>query len=138
MTDYLAIARAVVSPLAAPPTQPEHRENDGDAPAVCGPVGDVSHERNEQRWASTSAEDFAYLTGPRNYPGPCPWCGGRLRHNPRCDELRASWEPEMPIGRHKGKRVSEVPRDELEWFARSAPPRYARAEGGVPAGACGG
>lgn len=67
-------------------------------------------------WQHILDEDRAYLLGPRDWPQPCPWCGGRLRHNPLCVELRASWEPSLPFGKHKGKRLGDVPRDYLAWL----------------------
>ena len=39
---------------------------------------------SEVCWAQISADDYAYLTGPRNYPAPCWWCRGRLIHNSCC------------------------------------------------------
>jgi uncharacterized protein (DUF3820 family) len=104
------------------------------------PTAPVDHERPEPPWptaasprrATTSLEDFLaysdscweqvyphdyhYLTKPRCYPSPCPWCGGRLVHNPHCDELRRSWEPTMPFGKHQGKPLSAVPPDYLDWL----------------------
>ena len=78
---------------------------------------DESDAANEFYWANISDSDHDYLTGPRNYSAPCPWCGGRYRHSRLCDELRASWEPVLPFGMHKGKPLSDVPRDYLEWLA---------------------
>ncbi len=37
-------------------------------------------------------------------------------HNPHCDQLRRSWEMTMPFGKHKGKRISAVPPDYLDWL----------------------
>ena len=77
---------------------------------------DCTDEENDRNWSRLTARDFAYLTAPRCYPAPCPWCGGRTRHNPHCDALQASWERTMPFGRHKGKRLSAVPLEYLEWL----------------------
>jgi hypothetical protein len=65
-------------------------------------------------WSQMQPEDLAYVTGPRHYPEPCPWCGGRYRHNPVCVAL--DWEPRLTFGKHKGKRVSETPVDYLAWL----------------------
>ena len=78
---------------------------------------DESDAANEFYWANISDSDREYLTGPRKFPAPCPWCGGIYRHNSSCDELRASWELILPFGMHKGKPLSEVPHDYLEWLA---------------------
>jgi uncharacterized protein (DUF3820 family) len=72
---------------------------------------------SEFYWSCIYPHDFAYLTAPRDYPGPCVWCGGRLHHNRLCDELRHSWQAEMPFGKHKGRKLADVPRDYLQWFA---------------------
>ncbi len=71
---------------------------------------------SESCWAELLTDDYCFLTGPRRYPSRCPWCGGRLVHNRRCDDLRSDWEPKMPFGKHKGRRVSEVPKDYLRWL----------------------
>ena len=73
-------------------------------------------DASEFYFANISAADLHHLTGPRQHPAPCPWCGGRLRHSPRCDDLRLSWEPSLPFGKHKGKPLSLVPLDYLEWL----------------------
>ena len=65
-------------------------------------------------WQHITDEDREYLTTPRNWPDPCLWCGGRLRHNPMCVVL--TWEPVLAFGRHKGKRLSKVPKDYLLWL----------------------
>ena len=75
-------------------------------------------EETNDYWSCISAEDRAYLLGPREYPSPCLWCGGRLRHNPQC--VTWTWEPEMPFGKHKGKKVSDVPLDYLRWLAKNS------------------
>lgn len=54
-----------------------------------------------------------------NDPLSCCWCGGRLVHNPMCDDLRRSWEPTLPFGKHKNKPLSVVPVDYLQWLANS-------------------
>ncbi len=70
----------------------------------------------EQEWMWTQMrEDAAYYAqAPRNYPEPCPWCGVRLiDHTNACKELRKSWAPEMPWGKHKGQRLDTIPTDYL-------------------------
>ncbi len=51
----------------------------GEQPA---PLIDDSY--NEWCWAQIVPADYEYLTGPRNWPSPCQWCGGRMRHHPLC------------------------------------------------------
>ncbi len=76
-------------------------------------------EYSEWCWSQLPQLDYEYLTGPRCWPSPCAWCGGRIRHSPACEELKDSWEPAMPFGKHKGKPVSEVPADYLDWMLTS-------------------
>jgi hypothetical protein len=76
-------------------------------------------ERNEFYWQNISDEDRAHLLGPRNWPKPCAWCGGRVAHSPACKELRKGWELKMPFGKHKGVALSDVPSHYLQrlvWF----------------------
>jgi len=67
-------------------------------------------------WDWLYPEDYARLASPHVAPAPCPWCGGRYRHNPLCDDLRASWEVVMPFGKHKGTPIRDVPTDYLQWL----------------------
>ena len=60
--------------------------------------------------------DADHAIGARPTVHPCTWCGGRLVHSKACDRLRESWIPQMTFGKHKDKRVDEVPRDYLEWL----------------------
>ena len=87
----------------------------------------------EDYWDRISESDLQYLTAPRHWPaclgiepepdwpdpwwhpGPCFICGGRRVHSRECKELKASWEAKITFGKHKGKRVSEVPLDYLRW-----------------------
>lgn len=71
---------------------------------------------NDWNWSAINDTDLAYLTGPRDYPPPCAWCGGRIVHNPLCDELRASWEVVMPHGKHRGQKLSTLSADYLLWL----------------------
>jgi hypothetical protein len=75
-------------------------------------------EYSELCWAEIYPHDSRYLTAARSWPSPCPWCRGRLHHHPACDELRAESEPKMPFGKHKGRRVSQVPEDYLQWVLK--------------------
>lgn len=75
-----------------------------------------SHDDNEWYWQQIEPRDYRYLTEPRHFPPPCPWCRGRLRHTAECEELQKSWEIRMPFGKHKGRPISEVPPDYLEWL----------------------
>ncbi len=93
----------------------EPKESATDFPAVADPNGCTDAE-NEFCWSQLNDRDLVYLTAPRESPDPCPWCGGRTRHNPACDELRGSWEVVMPFGKWKGKPLSEVPDDYLHWL----------------------
>jgi hypothetical protein len=65
-------------------------------------------------WEAISDEDRDRLLSRRRTPDPCAWCGGRLRHNSRCVAL--DWEPRLPFGKFRGRRVSEVPDRYLQWF----------------------
>jgi hypothetical protein len=78
---------------------------------------DRAADYSEFCWSQLLPGDYRYLTAARVSPLPCPWCGGRLVHNRLCDALRRSWEPTLRFGKHAGKRLSEVPRDYLEWLA---------------------
>ena len=80
-----------------------------------------SHDANEWNWQHIDATDRDYLLGPRNWPDPCPWCGGRLVHSTACDDLRREWQPTLPFGRYKGLRISNVPVDYLQWLTRNKP-----------------
>lgn len=79
-------------------------------------------EANEFYWQQIRETDRRYLLGPRHYPRPCLWCGGRLVHHPRCQELKLSWEPVIPFGRYAGKKVSDVPRNYLKWLVHQLGP----------------
>jgi hypothetical protein len=89
------------------------------APTDLTPADDADDQANEWHWSHVSDDAYRYLTADRSFAAPCPWCGGRLKHNPLCDELRVSWAPTLPWGRHKGKPLSEVPRDYLCWIGRN-------------------
>lgn len=77
---------------------------------------EVSHEANEAQWQAISDADRDYLLGPRDWPGPCPWCGGRLVHRAACDELRREWMPIIPFGKYRGRRADELPADYIDWI----------------------
>jgi len=93
-------------------------------------------------WTELSNEDHKYLSGPRfdvpnppgglteaefaewkawkvaRHPEPCPWCGGRLTHNPLCfARPTPPGEILMPFGKHKGKPLGKLPRDYVFWCA---------------------
>ena len=86
-----------------------------DTLSRCEPPSDAGWE---WYWDNLHDADREYLTTPRDYPTPCPWCGGRLIHTEACRELRASWWPVMPFGRHKGTPLPLVPRRYLQWLVR--------------------
>ena len=99
--------------------QSESYFSDVADPADCEPFPrfpDESDADNEFCWSQLPDWDREYLTSPRDYPAPCPWCSGRLHHSPQCDELRAGWEVSIPFGKWKGKPLSQVPSDYLEWL----------------------
>ena len=73
---------------------------------------------NDDYWSRMAPADYAYATGPRNWPEPCVWCGGRRAHGKLCKELRLSWLPTLPNGKHKGVPLAKVPRDYLRWFLK--------------------
>lgn len=68
-------------------------------------------------WGQLNDRDLAYLTAPRGAE-PCPWCSRRTGHSEACTDLRLEWEVEMPFGKWKGRKLSQVPRDYLEWLQR--------------------
>lgn len=67
-------------------------------------------------WGQLNDRDLAYLTAPRPAIEPCPWCRRRFGHSEACSDLCLDWEVEMPFGKWKGKKLSQVPRDYLEWL----------------------
>ena len=69
-------------------------------------------------WSLIGEEDREYLTSPRNWPELCPWCGGRLRHNPAC--VHWTWQPRLNFGKHKGKLLPDVPAGYLTWLLANA------------------
>ncbi|TWU27543.1 putative quorum-sensing-regulated virulence factor [Bythopirellula polymerisocia] len=75
---------------------------------------------NEFYWSQLSDHDREYLQWHREYPPPCAWCGGRTRHSPLCDELRALWQLSLPFGKFKGMAVSAVPMDYLIWLTENS------------------
>lgn len=81
----------------------------------------VTPEANEVYWTLVDEADREYLLAPRDWPDACAWCGGRMNHSTTCDSLRNSWAPILPFGKHRGRRVDEVPADYLAWvFNRRA------------------
>ncbi len=55
------------------------------------------------------------LSSPREFPVPCPWCGGRSLHNPDCIDLCDDWN-ELPFGKHKGENVRFLETPYLIWL----------------------
>jgi hypothetical protein len=77
-------------------------------------------------WDHITDADREYLLGPRQYPPWCFICGGRWHHSKACQELRDEWAPRMPWGKHKGRKVCELPRDYCRWLVQAgARPRDA-------------
>ena len=77
---------------------------------------DVTDDVNKWHWENITSADRDYLLGPRNWPAPCPWCGGRSVHRPACNELRREWVPIIPLGKHRGRRTDELPADYIDWI----------------------
>lgn len=76
----------------------------------------ISEEATLANWRAINDADRDFLLGPRNWPAPCPWCGGRLVHRVVCDELRREWVPTIPFGKHRGRRADELPNDYIDWI----------------------
>lgn len=66
-------------------------------------------------FSKLSAEDLAYLTGPRRYPDACVWCGGRLIHADLCVTKSDEFQPRLGFGTHGTKPVRDVPPEYLMW-----------------------
>jgi hypothetical protein len=79
-------------------------------------AGDISAEANEFYWRQIEPAERQYLLGARHWPEACPWCGGRQHHSTMCDELHERWAIRLNFGKHKGKRIQDVPRDYLRWL----------------------
>lgn len=79
------------------------------------PVDPDCDEANDWHWQQIDDVDRDYLLGPRNWPAPCAWCGGRLAHRLACAELRRECIPVIPFGKHRGRRVDALPRDYIGW-----------------------
>ena len=77
---------------------------------------EACHDYNEWCWQAISDADRDYLLGPRNWPDPCPWCGGRMVHGAACNELRREWVPILPFGKHRGRRADDLPADYIDWI----------------------
>ena len=80
---------------------------------------DVSQAANEEYWSLVRQRDRNYLLSPRDWPTPCPWCGGRLIHSSTCDDLQIAWTPVIPFGKHRGQRASKVPATYITWILNS-------------------
>ena len=79
---------------------------------------EVTPEANEEFWTLIDEADRDYLLSPRDLPGPCEWCGGRLIYSPACGALRDTWVPIIPFGKHRGRRANEVPADYIAWILK--------------------
>ena len=64
-----------------------------------------------------TTDDLEYLSGPRSFPVPCPWCGGRYAHGRLCVALCDEWAVKMSGGRHKGKPVRDLDTEYMRWAA---------------------
>lgn len=103
-----------------PPPTPTPKVEPAPQIVALPPESDTLSAYSEHCWEGISSEARDHLLGPRERPAPCPWCGGRTRHGALCVELRASWEPTLPFGKHRGKRLSDVPTDYLRWLLRNS------------------
>ena len=79
------------------------------------PFIEASPAAIEFHFANLLEKDRQHLFGPRDWPSPCAWCGGRIHHSEACDELRDSWVPRLGFGKHKGKRIDEADPEYLRW-----------------------
>jgi hypothetical protein len=111
-------------------------EDASDSPEI----GSQSQPEEIDWWQYIDDDARQYLLQRRKPVEPCPWCGGRLRHGPDC--FNQPSQVTMPKGRHKGKRITEVPIDYIKWAAinlEGLPPEVRRAveemAGPLPAGA---
>jgi hypothetical protein len=87
---------------------------------AAGPLrpGDVSAVDNEFYWDQLDEKDRRYLTGPRRWPDPCAWCGGRRCHSAMCDELHEHWAVRLKFGKYKGRKIQDLPSDYLLWLLK--------------------
>jgi hypothetical protein len=79
----------------------------------------TTQEADDEEWdwfQHITEADLAYLTAPREYPEPCPWCGLRLSHTPACKQLHDEWSMPMPFGQYRGIPVRRVPKSYLTWL----------------------
>jgi len=51
-------------------------------------------------------------------------CGGRYRCTELCIAVQLATLPILDFGKHRGKRLGEVPTDYLEWMRASGPEEY--------------
>ncbi|MDC0934647.1 DUF3820 family protein [Pirellulales bacterium] len=90
---------------------------------------DVSADANEANWQAIDDADRDYLLGPRKWPAPCEWCGGRLIHSAVCNDRRRAWAPNIPFGKYRGRRTDELPRGYIDWvLSRKVGPEGFRDE----------
>ena len=76
-------------------------------------VSDLQSPQAVDYWSLVSKQDRLRLTSspPRER---CPWCGGITIHSAMCEEQLADWA-RLKWGKYKGKLVSDVPTDYLEF-----------------------
>jgi len=112
--------------IPAPSVAPEPSPEPPQEPAVEAPepVPAVDETETPDWWYLVSDDDLNYLTGPRDWPAPCPWCGGRLHHSEACRKQTESWLPTMPFGKHRGERIGTLPIDYCRFLvAKNIRPR---------------
>jgi hypothetical protein len=60
--------------------------------------------------------DLAYLSEQPSQE-PCPWCGRRGgQHTRACADLHDDWEIRISFGKHKGKKLKDLPPDYLRFL----------------------
>ena len=77
-------------------------------------------DENEANWLNVRDEDIDYMIEPRRWPASrCPYCDGFLVHGDDCKALRDGWIPKLEFGKHRGRRLDQVPEDYLRWLLKS-------------------
>ena len=75
------------------------------------------YDSSEFYWDQIHPDDLQQLR--EAVPDRCYWCRGIYRHHPMCDRLQIEWSSEMPFGKHRGRKVVDLPTDYLTWLAKN-------------------
>ena len=111
------LAMAIASPTRRGPQWPLAPDKTGTGHEAKAPAKlEDFFAYSDWCFGQIKSGDYEYIMVPRPPVPACPWCGGRTVHSEACNELRMSWEPVLPWGKHRGKRISEVPSDYLLWL----------------------